>query len=185
MSLTRHSSGNDNSVEKYTGEREKPSRSKLAHSDFTRISENLIERDFFPQLAQLRRRSSETSTSAVPVKDTRGNTEEVIDLTSESLDSFKERFISAEESKIHQSVNRRKISDVAQNVFMFNHPGISSTSPLKRNRKGINYANTRLPLDWEDETEKSARADAVASARRRVFSTSREDPEDILQHGRR
>ena len=168
MSLERQISEKPSRVDDEMGRGKIQQRRKhIPHRDYARISEDLIERDFFPQLRQLKKKLSQPSSSLVELGS------DIIDLSEESLDTFKDQYNTLDGLKIYETGQKsRKISDGAKNAFMFNHPGIADSIELKRPRKGINYENTRLETDWGSELEKSARSEAIANARR-ILNTGR------------
>jgi len=148
MSLSRQE---ESTMAEHAEERRGRIRRKISQSEYSHVSEKLIERDFFPQLAQLR---SELSDS---ISRDRVNVE-VVDLSAETLDTFKERYESLENSKFHRTLEKSNDSyrKISRNPLMFNHAGIEDSTRSMRSRKGINYSNTRIPLDWGAQNEESA-----------------------------
>ena len=101
-------------------------------AEFTKISESIIERDFFPDLYSKR--------------------SEVMDLTGNvRLDTLNDETVSTKTDKLLRNVNQAKESrherfqgaSSATNPLMFNHPGLADFIPSRRPR--VNYANTRFP----------------------------------------
>jgi hypothetical protein len=121
--------------------------------EFTKISESIIERDFFPDLYSKR--------------------SDVMDLTDNiRLDELNDGNVSKKTHKLLRDVNRAKESRHERfqgapsdtNPLMFNHPGLSDLIPSRRPR--VNYANTRFPksVSVEDSGVKSKKEVHAAPA---------------------
>lgn len=115
---------------------------RIESTDRIQTVERLIERDFFPDLHQ-RRSISHTV-------DLTSDVESPVDLDSETLDSFNDKFISAQAEDLQKSIaldNTRRMKPQATlgtdlSVLMFNHPGLPSRASR---RSRINFENTRFP----------------------------------------
>ena len=128
--------------------RKKSSKRPLSREEFKSTSESIIERDFFPDLYEARKRS-----------------ESVIDLTEPTrLDDFNDSTVSKDTVKLLDSLEESKSLRHERfhgsqekgdwNVLMFNHPGLAGSGGR---RPKINYANTRFPDSFQFDQDGSSK----------------------------
>jgi hypothetical protein len=178
-----------------------PSRIKpkqLPRTEFSRLSNLVIERDFFPEIHRRRIDRELADLEEKGTDDIPKSIKEAIEHSNSGLDDLNRTYVSQATVDLQKAISDSKQNRNERlygvrnrtdlNHFMFNHPGISNEQERPNSR--INYGNTRLPENYsydasgshesELRERKRTRFEPLA-ARQTVQSGSRQT--DILARG--